>query len=45
MACLNAQERTVGQFVAVVDGTGWKLSSINRSPAGGALPVLVFIHV
>jgi len=27
----NAKERTVGQFINLVDGTGWKLVSIGRS--------------
>lgn len=26
----NAQERTIGQFINLVDGTGWKLESIGR---------------
>jgi hypothetical protein len=32
MASANAQERTIGQFISLVEGTGWKLSSIGRSP-------------
>jgi hypothetical protein len=32
MASANAQERTIGQFISLAEGTGWKLSSIGRSP-------------
>jgi hypothetical protein len=31
MVALNSQERTIGQFIELVDGTGWKLVSIGRS--------------
>lgn len=31
MVVFNAQERTIGQFIDLVDGTGWKLVSIGRS--------------
>lgn len=41
---LNAQERTLGQFIELVDGTGWKLVSVNRGSVG-ALPALVFVPV
>jgi hypothetical protein len=30
MNVLNAQERTIGQFIELVKGTGWKLNSIYR---------------
>jgi len=32
MASANAQERTIGQFISLAEGTGWKLSSIGRTP-------------
>lgn len=41
---VNAQERTVGQFVDLVDGTGWKIESISRSPKS-ALSLLIFTAV
>ncbi|KIM80118.1 hypothetical protein PILCRDRAFT_535803 [Piloderma croceum F 1598] len=31
MVALNSQERTIGQLIDLVDGTGWKLVSIGRS--------------
>jgi len=34
MASANAQERTIGQFISLVEGTGWKLTSIGRNPKG-----------
>jgi len=42
MTLLNAQERTVGQFIELVDGTGWKLVEINRDLL---LSGLVFVPV
>jgi hypothetical protein len=41
MILLNAQERTIGQFVDLVDGTGWKLGSIGRTSLT-AMALLVF---
>lgn len=41
MSVLNAQERTIGQFMDLVDGTGWKLHSISRG-VGGAASMLIF---
>lgn len=41
MTLLNAQERTVGQFIDLVDGTGWKLESVGRN-AQNSLAMLVF---
>jgi hypothetical protein len=32
MIASNAKERTLGQFIDLVNGTGWKLVSIGRSP-------------
>jgi hypothetical protein len=32
MVIANAQDRTIGQFINLVDGTGWKLGSIGRNP-------------
>lgn len=45
MCCLNAQERTIGQFIDLVKGTGWKLDSISRpeSNALSTLSALVFV--
>ena len=31
MVMANSQERTIGQFVNLVNGTGWKLVSVHRS--------------
>jgi hypothetical protein len=41
MALYNAQERTIGQFVKLVDGIGWKLESIGRG-SRTAMAALVF---
>ena len=41
MTAFNSQERTIGQFVGLVDGTGWKLRSIGRSPKT-AMALLIF---
>lgn len=41
MEILNTLERTVGGFVDLVDGTGWKLVAINRG-VGDRLTALVF---
>jgi hypothetical protein len=32
MIASNAKERTLGQFIDLANGTGWKLASIGRSP-------------
>jgi hypothetical protein len=46
MNFLNAQERTVGQFIDLVQGTGWKLDFINRGPGlRGALATSVFVAI
>ena len=37
----NGQERTIGQFVDLVDGTGWQLGSISRNHEG-AVALLIF---
>jgi hypothetical protein len=44
MVMLNAQERTIGQFIDLVEGTGWKLGSIGRSPKS-LRSILVFYPV
>jgi hypothetical protein len=44
MNMLNSQERTISQFISLVDGTGWKLTSINRIPPPG-IPGIVFSPV
>ncbi|KIM81164.1 hypothetical protein PILCRDRAFT_8864 [Piloderma croceum F 1598] len=44
MALHNSQERTVGQFQELVEGTGWKLESISTSSAG-TMSSLVFAHI
>lgn len=44
MNFLNAQERTVGQFLELVEGTGWKLDFINQG-LGGALSTSVFVAI
>jgi hypothetical protein len=44
MNLFNSCERTVGQFLDLADGTGWKLESIKRG-LGGALAALVFIPI
>jgi len=31
MVSANAQERTIGQFISLAEGTGWKLGSIRRN--------------
>lgn len=41
MALANAQERTLGQFINLARGTGWKLGSINRNHES-AVALLVF---
>jgi hypothetical protein len=41
MELLNALERTLGQFIDVVDGTGWKLVAVNRG-VGERQAALVF---
>jgi hypothetical protein len=41
MAAANGQERTIGQFIDLVEGTGWKLGSIGRSHEG-AVALLTF---
>lgn len=40
----NAQERTVGEFVDLADGTGWNLESISRG-VNSSLSALVFKRV
>ncbi|EIM82217.1 S-adenosyl-L-methionine-dependent methyltransferase [Stereum hirsutum FP-91666 SS1] len=32
MNSCNAQERTIGQWIKVAEGTGWKLESVKRGP-------------
>jgi hypothetical protein len=44
MALHNSQERTIGQFHELAEGTGWKLESISTSTVG-AMPSLVFSHI
>jgi hypothetical protein len=44
MALHNSQERTIGQFHELVEGTGWKLESISTSSAG-TMSSLVFEHI
>jgi hypothetical protein len=41
MAVANAQERTIGQFINLVRGTGWQLGSINRNHES-AVALLIF---
>jgi hypothetical protein len=41
MAAANGQERTIGQFMDLVKGTGWKLGSIGRS-LEGSVALLTF---
>jgi hypothetical protein len=41
MVLANSQERTIGQFISLVDGTGWKLRSIERS-SQNAMALLLF---
>lgn len=41
MTNFNAQERTVGQFIRMADGTGWEIESISRG-ADGTIALLVF---
>ena len=36
MVATNGQERTIGQFISLVEGTGWKLGSIGRNHEGAA---------
>jgi len=31
MVAFNSQERTIGQFINLVEGTGWRLKAIGRS--------------
>jgi hypothetical protein len=41
MTAFNSQERTIGQFIDLVNGTGWKLRKISRSHKT-AMTLLVF---
>jgi hypothetical protein len=41
-AIQNGEERTVGAFVALVDGTGWKISEIIQ---GHALSSVILVPV
>ena len=41
MVTANSQERTIGQFVSLVNDTGWKLETICRSP-GNSMVLLIF---
>jgi hypothetical protein len=41
MVALNAKERTIGQFIDLVNGTGWKLVSISHSTKD-AMALLTF---
>jgi hypothetical protein len=41
MVVANTPQRTMGQFIDLVDGTGWKLGSIGRS-SKSAIALLVF---
>jgi hypothetical protein len=41
MVATNSQERTIGQFIDLVAGTGWKLGSIGRS-SKSAMCLIVF---
>jgi hypothetical protein len=36
----NAQERTLGQFIDLFDGTGWQLMSISRG-SKNAMAVII----
>ena len=44
MVAANAQERTIGQFIDLADGTGWKLTSIGRS-SQNEMALIVFSAV
>jgi hypothetical protein len=44
MALHNSQERTIGQFEDLVQGTGWKLESISTSHIS-TVSSLVFAHI
>jgi len=44
MLCLNGQERTLGEWIAVTEGTGWLLEDIKRVK-GATVSSLVFCTV
>jgi hypothetical protein len=33
MLCLNSQERTLGEWISLTEGTGWQLVDIKRVKA------------
>jgi len=41
MLCLNGQERTLGEWTTLTDGTGWQLADIKRVK-GAAMSSLIF---
>jgi hypothetical protein len=41
MLCLNSQERTLGEWTALTEGTGWQLVDIKRVKAA-AMSSLIF---
>jgi hypothetical protein len=45
MTLLNAQERTIGDFVELVQGTGWAVTHIYRgSRPGGSCQVVLSLR-
>lgn len=44
MTMHNSQERTIGQFIDLVDGTGWKLELV-RPGIDSTLSCLLFGHI
>jgi len=44
MALHNSQERTIGQFIDLVEGTGWKLESVSLG-ANNVMSTLVFARI
>lgn len=42
LACFNAQERTLGQYMRLGAAAGWKLERVHRAKEGQGLNQLVF---
>jgi len=41
MLCLNSQERTLGEWTTLTEGTGWQLEDIKRVK-GATMSSLIF---
>jgi hypothetical protein len=41
MLCLNSQERTLGEWINLMEGTGWQLEDVKRVK-GDTMSSLIF---